>query len=73
MLTEGQRRVETVMLGLRLAEGVPVTVLSPGASARVGENVARGLLDRTALADGRLALTPAGRLLADAVIRDLVD
>ena len=73
VLTEGQRRVETVMLGLRLAEGVPVTVLSPGASARVGENVARGLLDRTALADGRLALTPAGRLLADAVIRDLVD
>lgn len=73
VLTEGQRRVESVMLGLRLAEGVPVTVLSPGASARVGENVARGLLDRTALADGRLALTPAGRLLADAVIRDLVD
>jgi oxygen-independent coproporphyrinogen-3 oxidase len=61
------------MLGLRLAEGLPVTALSAGASARVEENVARGLLDQTALADGRLALTPAGRLLADAVIRDLVD
>ncbi|MDQ5973919.1 MAG: hypothetical protein QG661_1128 [Actinomycetota bacterium] len=73
VLTEGQRRVESVMLGLRLAEGLPVTALSPGASARVEENVARGLLDPTALADGRLALTPAGRLLADAVIRDLVD
>ena len=73
VLTEEQRRVESVMLGLRLAEGLPVTALGPGTSARVEENVARGLLDPAALADGRLALTPAGRLLADAVIRDLVD
>jgi oxygen-independent coproporphyrinogen-3 oxidase len=35
--------------------------------------VADGLLDRAAYDDGRAALTLRGRLLADAVVRDLLD
>jgi oxygen-independent coproporphyrinogen-3 oxidase len=35
--------------------------------------VGTGLLDAAAHADGRAALTLRGRLLADAVVRDLVD
>jgi oxygen-independent coproporphyrinogen-3 oxidase len=35
--------------------------------------VARGLLDPAAHAAGRAVLTDRGRLLADAVVRDLTD
>ena len=41
--------------------------------ARVADAVTRDLLDEGTLANGRLVLTRRGRLLADAVIRDLLD
>ncbi|MHB1163836.1 MAG: radical SAM family heme chaperone HemW [Candidatus Nanopelagicales bacterium] len=73
VLTDAQRRTERIMLGVRLAEGLPVDVLSPAARSRAGERAADGLLDVDRLAEGRVVLTARGRLLADAVIRDLVD
>ena len=73
VLTEDQRRMEHVMLGLRLAEGLPLGAISQDASVRVDGLIARGLLDPRARDRGRLVLTDQGRLLADAVIRDLVD
>lgn len=67
------RRVERVMLELRLVEGLPVEVLRPAGRA-VAERAARdGLLEVAALRDGRCVLTLAGRLVADALTRDLVD
>jgi oxygen-independent coproporphyrinogen-3 oxidase len=48
-------------------------VLSDRGQQRAGEAVTYGLLDRGAYADGRAALTLRGRLLADAVVRDLTD
>ena len=74
MLTDEQRRVERVLLGIRLREGHPLADLRP--AGRRGCRPARspdGLLDPAANADGRAALTLRGRLLADAVVRDLVD
>ena len=71
-LTPDQRTMERVMLGLRLAEGLPIDEVDPGAAAVVDRFVADGLLDAPARAAGRLVLTDRGRLLADAVIRDLV-
>ncbi|MBB1484796.1 coproporphyrinogen III oxidase [Tessaracoccus sp. MC1865] len=70
VLTDEDRRVERVLLELRLAGGLPLEVLRPTELARVPAVVAANL----ATDDGaRLRLTQAGRLLADGVIRDLLD
>jgi oxygen-independent coproporphyrinogen-3 oxidase len=64
------RHMEDVMLRLRLRNGLPVTTLSAAELARADVAIADGLVDR--LAD-RLVLTDHGRLLADAVVRDMLD
>jgi oxygen-independent coproporphyrinogen-3 oxidase len=71
VLSPADRRVEDVMLRLRLAEGVPLSSLAPGGLLAAGRAVAGGLLDPAAHGDGRAVLTLRGRLLADAVTRDL--
>jgi putative oxygen-independent coproporphyrinogen III oxidase len=66
------RRIERVLLEVRLADGLPVEALDPQ-GLRAASNIAdRGLIDDTALAAGRVVLTRKGRLLADAVVRDLL-
>jgi oxygen-independent coproporphyrinogen-3 oxidase len=71
VLTAAERRMEEIMLRTRLAEGAPLSVLDPAAIFSAERAVAAALLESSAYADGRLVLTRAGRLLADAVIRDL--
>jgi oxygen-independent coproporphyrinogen-3 oxidase len=66
------RRVERVLLGVRLREGHPVTDLTGRGRGAATELAADGLLDPAALAAGRLALTRRGRLLADGVVLRLV-
>jgi oxygen-independent coproporphyrinogen-3 oxidase len=73
VLTDDQRRVEQLLLGIRLREGHPLADLAPAGRAAAGRAVDDGLLDPAAHANGRAALTLRGRLLADAVVRDLVD
>jgi oxygen-independent coproporphyrinogen-3 oxidase len=68
VLTDRDRRVEDVMLRVRLRDGIPLTRVDGPAAARA---LADGLLDRAAYDGGRLVLTLRGRLLADAVIRDV--
>ena len=63
------RRVERVLLGLRLKEGLPVHELTDTAQRAAGTAVAGGLVRA---AGDRLVLTDRGRLLADAVARDLL-
>ncbi len=67
MVTPEQRHVERVMLGLRLAEGMPAAHLD---AAIVADLVDDGLVRP---AGDRVVLTYRGRLLADAVVRRLVD
>jgi putative oxygen-independent coproporphyrinogen III oxidase len=67
------RYYERVLLGLRLVDGLPLRELSPNGKTAAKRYVTYGLLDRGAHAAGRAALTLRGRLLADAVVRDLVD
>jgi oxygen-independent coproporphyrinogen-3 oxidase len=70
VLAADERRTERVLLELRLASGLPLDLLTGSELRRVPALVASGLV----LADsGRIRLTLAGRLLADAVIRDLLD
>jgi putative oxygen-independent coproporphyrinogen III oxidase len=70
-LTAGMRRMEEIMLRARLAEGLPLTLLTDTALADSERMVADALIDPSAHAAGRLVLTLKGRLLADAVVRDL--
>ena len=60
-------RLERVMLGLRLRDGIALEVLTPSGRAAAARQLDEGLLDRDAHAAGRAALTQAGRLLADPV------
>ena len=70
-LDAAAQRFETVMLGVRLREGLPFAELpDPG---KVAPLVRYGLLEPGAAEAGRVVLTQRGRLLADAVVRDLLD
>ena len=71
ILTEREQRLERILLLTRLAEGCPVAELEPDGRAAAQVVVTEGLADRAALAAGRVVLTRRGRLLADAVIREL--
>jgi oxygen-independent coproporphyrinogen-3 oxidase len=73
LLDDADRALETIMLGLRLREGLPMAALSATGRDRARDAVARGLLETGAHESGRAVLTDRGRLLADAVIRDLTD
>ncbi|WP_037576484.1 radical SAM family heme chaperone HemW [Phaeacidiphilus oryzae] len=72
-LSAEDRRVERILLELRLAEGVPLSLLRAAGRAAAERALADGLLSAEPFAAGRAALTLRGRLLADAVVRDLVD
>ncbi len=69
VLGTADRRFERVMLELRLAGGCPLDLLDDDAAVR--RAVGDGLLAADAYDDGRAVLTLRGRLLADAVVRDL--
>ena len=66
------RLVERIMLELRIADGLAVDVVPEQNRSMLEVHRNRGHLDPDALAAGRAVLTREGRLLADAVIRDLV-
>ncbi|MFN2534651.1 MAG: radical SAM family heme chaperone HemW [Pseudonocardiaceae bacterium] len=70
VLTPEQRYTEQVMLGLRLADGLPLSVLDAPGRAAAGRACADGLA--TMVSDDRLALTLRGRLLTDTVVRNLL-
>jgi oxygen-independent coproporphyrinogen-3 oxidase len=72
VLGEGTRRMERVLLETRLREGLVTDVLDAAGRAALPELVGRGLVEPAALTRGRVVLTTRGRLLADAVVRDLL-
>jgi oxygen-independent coproporphyrinogen-3 oxidase len=69
-LDAGTRHMEDVMLRVRLREGLPVSVLNDAEQERAEGIIADGLLIPRS---DRLVLTDRGRLLADAVVRTLLD
>ncbi len=73
VLTDDERRIERIMLTTRLASGCEVGELGAAGRRAAASAVRDGLADGEAFGAGRVVLTRRGRLLADAVIRDLVD
>lgn len=69
-LTVAEQRLERVLLEMRLRAGLPVPALSAHGRGQIARLVDEGLVE---LKTERLVLTRRGRLLADAVVRDLVD
>jgi len=66
VLDEATRQVERVLLEVRLRAGLPLSLVD---RSRADDIVERGLAD---LSGDRLVLTRRGRLLGDAVVRELV-
>ncbi len=70
-LTESQRAVERVMLGVRLRDGLAVRDLPAEARGRLPQLARWGLIEHDDLTVDRVVLTLRGRLMADAVVREL--
>jgi putative oxygen-independent coproporphyrinogen III oxidase len=71
VLTTDDQHLEEIMLGIRLSDGLPVRALTAAALDHAKRRMVPALADPSALEDGRLVLTRQGRLLADAITRDL--
>ncbi|WP_150308969.1 radical SAM family heme chaperone HemW [Planctomonas psychrotolerans] len=72
-LDDDTREVERVLLGTRVRGGLAIDTLAAPARAAVAGLIADGLVDGSAAVHGTLDLTLRGRLLADAVVRRLLD
>ncbi|WP_375474568.1 radical SAM family heme chaperone HemW [uncultured Jatrophihabitans sp.] len=66
------RWTERVMLGVRRREGLPVAELRQPARQALPQLATWGLLDPGSLHAGRVTLTQRGRLMADAVVKELL-
>ncbi|MEJ1920977.1 radical SAM family heme chaperone HemW [Microbacterium sp. KHB019] len=65
--------LERVLLETRLSDGMAIVDLPEANRTRVAGLIADGLVDAGAAISGRIRLTLKGRLLADAVVRELTD
>ena len=72
-LSDRAQLTERLMLEVRMSDGLDLASLPAAATRHAEQCVTWGLAERAPLASGRLVLTQRGRLLADAVVRDLLD
>jgi oxygen-independent coproporphyrinogen-3 oxidase len=72
-LDENTRMVERVLLQVRIRDGIPVAELTAGGRNAVAGLIADELIDAKAAIGGTVVVTRRGRLLADAVVRRLLD
>ncbi|MEU8103601.1 radical SAM family heme chaperone HemW [Nonomuraea muscovyensis] len=72
VLADEDRETERLMLELRLSSGYPLAEVAPRARTAVAAALGGGLLEVEPFRAGRMVLTLKGRLLADALVRDLV-
>jgi putative oxygen-independent coproporphyrinogen III oxidase len=72
LLTGQQRHDEEVLLGVRLADGLPLDTVAPAGRLAVAGLIADGLVEGAAAVRGRVVLTRRGRMLADTVVHRLL-
>lgn len=73
VLDADARLTERIMLGVRLREGLSMLDIPRASHAKVPQLVTWGLAEPVAFRRGRIVLTQRGRLLADAVVRELLN
>lgn len=73
VLDDSTRETERVLLLTRIREGIDLASLHAGGRRAVAGLIADELVDAKAALSGGLTLTRRGRLLADAVVRRLLD
>ena len=73
VLSAEDRRIERILLELRISDGLDLTVLTEKGRGAAQRALEGQLLEPLPFADGHAVLTRRGRLLADAVVRDLTD
>jgi len=67
-LTPEQIAVESIMLGIRMREGLEISALSSAQIDRLANYAENAYLEIT---DNRVVLTPTGRLIADRIVREI--
>jgi putative oxygen-independent coproporphyrinogen III oxidase len=72
-LSAETRRTEAVLLRSRIVDGLPIELLEPEGRRAVAGLIADGLVEGAAALRGLVVLTRPGRLLADAVVRRLLE
>jgi len=72
-LDAATRRTEAVLLTSRVSEGLAISDLDLSGRGAIAGLIADGLIDGRAALNGRVVLTLSGRLLADAVVRRLLE
>ena len=73
VLDDATRHVERVLLLTRIRDGLRTTDLEPPSRTAVAGLIGDGLVEGAAAIAGSIVLTLRGRLLADAVVRRLLD
>jgi oxygen-independent coproporphyrinogen-3 oxidase len=76
ILDDKTRQLERVLLELRLREGMPIELLksmNPLAIKPISQFIADGMVIAEDAIRGQLTLTLKGRLLADSIVRQLLD
>jgi putative oxygen-independent coproporphyrinogen III oxidase len=71
-LDDTARYTERVMLGVRLRDGLPTDELTDKARGALSQLASWGLVEHGGVTMGRVVLTQRGRLMADAVVRELL-
>ena len=71
VLTAEEKRVEHLMLALRMRDGLSALEVSDAGWCERSRK--SGLIDAVALGEGRIVLTRPGRLLADRLVRELIE
>jgi len=75
VLDDPTRIVERILLEIRLRDGLPTDVVklgNPLAAEQISGFIANSLVDAGSAMKGKLVLTLKGRLMADAMVRDLI-
>ena len=72
VLTAEQIATESIMLGIRMREGIKLSALSPAQFALLAPFHSSGHLDDAAWSSGAASLTATGRLIADRIVREIL-
>ena len=72
ILSEDDKLVESVMLRIRMCEGLPLSSFTQAQQAKLNSFYERELFEAKSWESGQLVLSLKGRLLADQVVRDVL-